>query len=74
MDMASKWDDRLRQAAETRGTVTITCTEGEKDDIAAAAEAVGARYRLHPQLDRAPANGMRVGFRHVGGEGEPPLS
>lgn len=71
--MTSKWDDRLEQAARTRGTVTITCTEGEKDDIAAAAR-IGERHRLHPQIDRAPASGMRVGFRPAGGEGEGPLS
>ena len=67
--MASKWDERLEQAAQTRGTVTIACTEGEKDEIAAAAERVGGRHRLHPQLDRAPAGGMRVGFRPAGGAG-----
>lgn len=72
--MHSKWDDRLRHAAETRGTVTILCNEGEKDDIAAAAQAIGVLYRLRPQLDRAPADGMRVGFRPPDGDGEPPLS
>ena len=61
--MASKWDAQLERAAAARGTVTITCAEGEKDDIAAAAGAVGARHGLRPQLDRAPANGMRVGYR-----------
>ena len=71
--MASKWDDRLQEAAETRGTVTINCTEGEKDEIAAAAEAVGRRYSLHPQIDRAPASGMRVGFRDAGGGAASPL-
>ncbi|MFH5926193.1 hypothetical protein [Roseomonas xinghualingensis] len=72
--MASKWDDRLRQAAETRGTVTILCSEGEKDEIASAARQVGEHYRLHPQIDRAPANGMRIGFRPESDEGQPPLS
>ena len=72
--MHSKWDDRLREAAETRGTVTILCAEGEKDEIAAAAEEVGAHYGLHPQLDRAPAGAIRVGFRQASSEGESPLS
>jgi len=72
--VASKWDDRLRQAAETRGTVTILCTEGEKDEIASAARQVGEHYRLRPQIDRAPAHGIRVGFRLESGVGQPPLS
>lgn len=61
--MATKWDERLERAAAVRGTVTLSCTEGEKDEIAAAARALGERHGLHPQLDRAPADGMRVGFR-----------
>ena len=70
--MASKWDDQLERAVAARGTVTITCTESEKADIAAAAEAVGARHGLRPQLDRAPANGMRVGYREeIGRDGAP---
>ncbi|WP_458097269.1 hypothetical protein [Roseomonas sp. WA12] len=61
--MAMRWDDRLEEAARTRGTVTILCREGEKAEIAAAAEAVGFRHRLRPQIDRAPADGIRVGYR-----------
>jgi hypothetical protein len=72
--MTSKWHDQLRQAAETRGTVTILCSEGEKDDIASAAHQVGRAFGLQPQLDRNPAHGMRVGFRPESGEGQPPLS
>ncbi|WP_426956512.1 hypothetical protein [Muricoccus radiodurans] len=72
--MASKWDAQLQQAADTRGTVTITCTEGEKDEVAAAAAAIGAKLGLQPDVDRAPANGLRVGYRPPGGEGQPPLS
>ncbi|WP_424135008.1 hypothetical protein [Roseomonas chloroacetimidivorans] len=64
--MASKWDDRLEKAAGARGTVTFNCTEGEKDEIASAAQAVGARHGLRPQLDRNPASGMRVGYRAEG--------
>ncbi|MBB5695561.1 hypothetical protein [Muricoccus pecuniae] len=70
--MATKWDDQLERAVAARGTVTITCSEGEKDDIAAAAEAVGRRHGLSPQVDRAPANGVRVGYRQeAGGDGAP---
>ncbi|MBP0445172.1 hypothetical protein J8J14_10310 [Roseomonas sp. SSH11] len=72
--MATKWDSQLEQALAARGTVTFTCLEGEKDEIAAAAEAVGARQGLRPQLDRAPANGMRVGFRQERGPDGAPVS
>ena len=61
--MASKWDDQLEGAARGRGTVTILCGEGDKEAVAAAAEAVGSRHRLRPQIDRAPADGIRVGYR-----------
>ncbi|SHK23018.1 hypothetical protein SAMN02745194_04490 [Roseomonas rosea] len=72
--MATKWDAQIERALEARGTVTIVCNEGEKDAIAAAAEAVGARRGLRPQLDRAPASGMRVGFRAEGGPDGAPVS
>ena len=70
---ATKWDARLRHAAETRGTVTILCSEGEKEEIAAAVRGIGKALGIEPQLDRAPADGMRVGYRPApGGEGQPP--
>ncbi|HEY8613519.1 MAG TPA: hypothetical protein VIL69_19820 [Roseomonas sp.] len=72
--MATKWDGQLGQAVAARGTATITCSEGEKDDIAAAAQAVGARHGLRPQIDRAPANGIRVGYRMEIREPEGPAS
>jgi hypothetical protein len=72
--MATKWDGQIERAVAARGTVTIPCAEGEKDAIAAAAEAVGARHGLRPQLDRAPANGMRVGFRDEGVADGAPVS
>jgi hypothetical protein len=71
---ATKWDAQLRHAAETRGTVTLLCTEGEKVEIAAAARSIGREFGLEPQLDRAPADGMRVGYRPAGGEGQPPVT
>ena len=69
----TKWDEQLKHAAETRGTVTILCSEGEKPEVAAAAQAVGSGLGLAPQIDTAPASAVRVGYRHQGG-GEPPLS
>jgi hypothetical protein len=72
--MASKWDDQLRRAAETRGIVTILCSESEKDEVAAAAEAIGNAISVKPQLDRAPASGMRVGYQPQGAEGQPPVT
>jgi hypothetical protein len=73
-DTATKWDAQLRRAAETRGTVTLLCSEGEKEEIAAAAGRIGQEFGIAPQLDRAPATGMRVGYRPAGGEGQPPLT
>jgi hypothetical protein len=61
--MATKWDGQLEAAARGRGTVAILCGEGEKNEVAAAAEAVGQRHGLRPQIDRAPADGIRVGYR-----------
>ena len=72
--MPTKWDDRLRHAAETRGTVTILCSEGEKEEIAAAARAIGRRLGIEAQIDRAPADGVRVGYRPESSEGQPPVT
>jgi hypothetical protein len=74
MAMPTKWDQQLEQAVAVRGTVTIPCSEGEKEEIAAAAEALGARHGLRPQIDRAPASGIRVGYRNEAGDPDGPAS
>ena len=69
----TKWDDQLKQAAETRGTVTIMCSEGEKPDVAAAARDMGRAHGLAPQIDTAPASAVRVGYLSEG-IGQPPVT
>ncbi|MBP0492593.1 hypothetical protein [Roseomonas indoligenes] len=71
--MATKWDSMLERAAQSRGTVAILCGEGDKEEVAAAARAVGARHGLTPQIDRQPADGVRVGYRDESSVEDSPL-
>lgn len=71
--MATKWDERLERAAQARGTVVVLCGEGDKDEVAEAARAVGARHGVTPQIDRQPADGVRVGYRDESSVEDSPL-
>ncbi|WP_338662342.1 hypothetical protein VQH23_19265 [Pararoseomonas sp. SCSIO 73927] len=71
--MATKWDERLERAAQSRGTVVVLCGEGDKDEVVEAARTVGARHGLTPQIDRQPADGVRVGYRDESNVGDSPL-